>query len=94
MIYNFLDASTGYITEKDNEILLSGKFESELVVISHKYGFWVSVPEIGFNVICKKNNLSIKMIELLKYAQSKDCVWINLDCDGDTDISELVFEQW
>ena len=97
----FLDASTGYITYEDSEMLMAYADSVPARVIRHNYGWFISIcslsrcPEHRAFVLktMREYGYSQSFIDLLKHAAQNDCWWINLDRDGE-DVDELEQNEW
>lgn len=96
-VHTFLDASTGHITSKDNDILrwwakreLADSFNAAPYrTIGHTYGYFVHVPQ-GEAIerrqterVARAEGLSDAFFALQQYAREHGCWWINLDRDAD-----------
>jgi hypothetical protein len=95
----YLDASTRYITEKDDqrltEIVESGdNSATPLRVIGHDHGYWVHVAtHDGAKEERADLLLSDAFWALMDEAIRRGCNWVNIDSDGDDDL-DLPMHEW
>lgn len=103
MISAYLCLSTAHITEKDNTLLSSLKSDLDtfcaIRIVPHDYGYFIHVPNYNsdaYEEMIKELldfGLSESFILLHKYAKVNNCMWINLDRDGET-IDYLQTFEW
>lgn len=94
-IYNYLDLSTGHITEREareldstGDGLLCGSR-----VIPHDYGAWVHVPEPDAEDDAERREAYPNLQNCIEHARKHGAMWINFDQDGDKE-DELPSFEW
>lgn len=94
--YAYLDASTGYLTEREAQELEDGTLD--WVFDAMREGWWVWVPSDPTDLV---NGVDRKLEDfpglraLIVYARSQGCNWILFDSDGDTDLpDEFPTHEW
>jgi hypothetical protein len=95
-VFNFLDASTGHITEDDSRLL--GMHEDDSLFIRKEFGWWVWIdvtdPE-SQDADLRKMEFSGAFRKLVRYAADNNCFWLNLDGDGAIILGEgLPYNPW
>jgi hypothetical protein len=93
-VYNYLDASTGHVTEADAAILK--ELEDDSLFIHKEFGWWIWVDVVDPDVqeeTLRGLGLSDSFLKLVRYASDSHCYYINLDCDGAT-IEALPYHEW
>ncbi len=97
--HSYLDASTAYITAEDDrrlrEIVATGDESAyPLRVIGHAYGYWVhDATDEGARDGREALLLSDAFWTLMDEAHRRGCQWVNLDRDGDDDLT-LPKHEW
>ena len=91
-VNHYLGVSTGHITKRDSELLTDiangGLDDVMLTAWGFDYGWWVYVnPEVkddptGYKKHLTDAGFSEAFFDLLTVADSLECSYINLDCDG------------
>lgn len=86
-VNNYLDCSTKHITEKDDTFLQTvadgNVFDSPLIVINKKYGYWVNVPSDKDAYSRTINSyISGSLKDIIRKAKIGKCNWILLDNAG------------
>ena len=93
-VRNYLDLTTGHITENDNALLYNG--HTSLSFTEYEYGYYIPVPDMDDADKVRTlsdEGFSSAFIRLLSYAAGKDCSLINLDRDGHI-ADELPLYDW
>jgi len=83
-IMKYMDLSTGHITEWDDHMI---EMDTRgLVFASHRYGYFVWVPEKEDQEAYFKSILKLGYSEalcnVLRYAREHGCNWVNFDSDA------------
>ena len=100
-IYNYFDASTGHITDRDSEVLcqLAANPSSLGTTISeYDRGWFIAVPEESdgrpdFYNLCRDAGLSEAFINLVAHVRDVECQVLRLDTDGDV-LDDLPTFDW
>lgn len=86
-IINMLDLSTAHISKGTIYKLEKAARYGALYVIPHQYGYFVYVPDD------EEPETPEDLKAIFKFAKSKNCSWIKLDCDA-VEYKELPTYDW
>ena len=83
-VYTFFDASTGHITQKDDELIKNCEFP--LSAYEYECGYFIfsgvtSTDEAEVDRL-REFGMSEAFIRIWKRAAELDCWYLRLDCDG------------
>lgn len=94
-IFNYLDISTGHMTEEDDKLLKES--EASLVVYSYEYGYFVHVPDLktesSIIPAFREHGFSEAFSKIMEYAQGKGFAFVRFDSDG-AEYEELPMFNW
>lgn len=79
--FSCVDASTGHITEQDNELLQKDDLPG-LIVYPYDYGFFVYLSEDETKESILSSGFSGGFVYLFEQARDTGAKFLNLDCDG------------
>lgn len=86
-ILNMLDISTSHISKETEDKLDKNDLNDALYVVPHYYGYFVYVPDD------EEPETPEDLKAIFKFAKSKNCSWIKLDCDA-VEYKELPKYDW
>ena len=85
-ILKMLDISTAHISKETNYKLEKDDMDGAIYVVPHYYGWFVFVDD-------EEPGTPEDLKAIFKFAKSKNCSWIKLDCDA-VEYKELPTYNW
>ncbi len=85
-INKIFTCSTGHITKEDADLL---RASDDIPSAHYEFGDFIPVPsdeDLYKDLLarCSSDGYSKEFIRLLEIAKENDCVYLQLDCDGET----------
>ena len=85
-IYTYLDASTGHITKKDNDLLQLASTSENIpgcYVYPYDCGYFIAVyPDVPTEEEKNESGLSENFFMVVNHARKNGCLLLRLDVDG------------
>ena len=97
-VEKYLSVSTVHITQEDCQKLSWPQEDLPIQVVAHENGWWIAVydkqtlKEYVFPCI-RENGYSKAFINVIKMASKANCLWLNIDYNGDI-VEGLSFCDW
>ena len=89
-IYSYMDASTGYVTEKDMGLVTHP--HAPVIAYEYEEGCFIRCSEIDREEL-KECGFSEEFINLMEFASKEGCTFLRLDRDGDASY-DFPWSEW